>query len=328
MTVLRSSGPHGWGAKLVRVEHDGLDDLDDLRVVAKRDLLGRGVTLAVVLLGGIAHADTPLARPEAIDVDRDDAPAGRTELGFDGGAPVDGLGITLATSWLEAPIQLAGDLEPVRRRETLSLGAAIALGTSIVFDARLAAAHQIGEPLGTGHALDTWVSTDLRLGARIHVVGNPTRAAFVRVDASLPTGDDGDFAGDESWALSWRLIGRISLPRLVLAATAGIRLRGREVLVGDKLVGDEGILAAGVVVPLPAVSPLWCDDGFALTAEIAAVLGNDVGMGQGPSPVEARAGVVARPTANITIGARTGAGLNDEIGAPRFRATLELTYAR
>lgn len=275
-----------------------------------------------------AAADTPANRPFAIEVDRADAPPGRTELGFDGGAPLDGtLGVTLATGWLEDPIAL-GSIQPVRRRQTVGIGAAVALGTSIVLDARLSGSHQIGDRLGT-RPLDRWVGHDVRAGARIHVVGNATRAAFVRVDAGLPTGDAGDFAGDESWHLSWRLIGRLALPAsITLAATAGIRLRGREVLVGDKLLGDEGILAAGIVVPLPALPPLWCEQGLALTAEVAAILGNDVGMGQGPSPVEARLGAITRPTAGITIGVRAGTGLDDEIGAPAFRATVELTYAR
>ena len=57
-------------------------------------------------------------------------------------------------------------------------------------------------------------------------------------------------------------------------------------------------------------------------------IGNDVGMGTGPSPAEARFGVIGRPTAEITIGTRVGFGLNDQIGAPQFRATIELTYAR
>jgi hypothetical protein len=285
------------------------------------------VVLGVLAATSVAHADKPLDRPQAIDVDRADTPAGRTELGFDGGAPVIGFGITLATTWLEEPIAF-GDIRPVRRRETVVLGGAIALGTSIVVDAQVAAAHQIGERLGDGTDLDRWVATDPRIGGRIHVVGNETRAAFVRVDLALPTGDDGDFAGDASWALAWRLIGRVSLGRVTLAATAGIRFRGQEVIVGDRLVGDEGLFGAGIVVPLPAVRPLWCEEGMKVTAEITGILGNDVGMGKGPSPVEARVGVVARPTANLTIGLRAGTGINDEIGAPRFRGTVEVTMTR
>ena len=282
--------------------------------------------LILLALVSSAHADKPLERPEAIDVDRADTPAGRTELGFDGGAPVAGWGATLSTGWLERPIAF-GDLRPVRRREALVVGGALALGT-IVIDAQLGAAHQIGDRLGT-RALDNWVSTDFRLGGRVHVVGDAARSAFVRVDVTLPTGDDGDFAGEASWSVAWRLIGRITVPAgIVVAASAGIRLRGQEVIVGDRLVGDEGILAIGAVVPLPALQPLWCAEGVKLTGEVVAIVGNDVGMGEGPSPVEARVGVVTRPTANITIGVRAGAGIDDEIGAPRYRGTLELTYAR
>ena len=284
----------------------------------------RHALYAIVASGVLAHADKPLDRPTAIDVDRGDTPPGRTELGFDGGAPVHGFGITLATTWLEEPITF-GDLQPVRRRESVSLGGAIALGTSIVVDARLGGAHQVGDRLGGG-PLDRWVATDLALGGRVHVVGNVTRSAFVRVDVGLPTGSDTDFAGEASWTLAWRLIGRAAFGPVTLAGTAGIRLRGREVIVGDRLVGDEGVLAAGVVWQLPALQPLWCAQGMALTAEVAGILGNDVGMGEGPSPVEARAGVVARPTSQLTVGVRAGAGINDEIGAPKFRATLELTF--
>lgn len=283
---------------------------------------------ALWMAAAAAHAETPLEKPEAIDVDRAEAPPGRTEFGFDGGAPMHGVvAATLSTQWLEEPIAF-GALEPVRRRQTLVFGAAYALTGSVVVDARLGAAHQVGDRLG-GAPLDRWVSTDLRVGARLRVAGSPERAVFLRADVGLPTGDDGDFAGDASWSLAWRLVGRATLPaRIVVAASVGIRLRGREVQVGDKLVGDELLLAAGVAVPLPALRPLWCADGVALTAEIAAVVGDDVDRRAGPSPVEARAGFVARPTRAFAIGVRTGRGLNDEIGSPSFRATLELTYAR
>ena len=272
-----------------------------------------------------ARADTPLDKPEAIDVDRIETPAGRSELSFDGGAPLAGFGATIAMHWLEKPIEL-GDLEPVRRRQTLVLGGAFALAQSIVVDARIGAAHQIGDRLG--NTLDKYVSTDLRAGVRLRVAGTEHRAVFVRADVGFPTGDDGDFAGDASWSLAWRLIGRITAPAdIVLAASAGIRLRGREVQVGDKLVGDEFLAAIGVAVPLPALRPLWCAGGVKLTAEAIAIIGDDVDMREGPSPVEARAGVVTRPTDELTIAVRGGIGLDDEIGSPQFRASIELTYA-
>ncbi len=288
------------------------------------------IVAIAAMLAPVARADTPVERPEAIDVDRADTPAGRTEFGFDGGAPVDAWGVTVAAGWLERPITF-GDLHPVSRRETLVLGGALALGDSIVVDARIGGGHQIGDRLGTS-ALDRFVSTDLRAGVRIHVAGSESpdhadgRAVFVRADASLPTGDDGDFAGEASWSLAWRLIGRLVVHRVVAAATLGIRFRGQEVTVGDRLVGDEGLAAVGLAVPLPAVAPLWCADAVKVTGEVTAIVGDDVGIGKSPSPVEAHLGVVSRVTGELTVGVRAGTGLTDEIGAPRFRAVVELTY--
>jgi hypothetical protein len=274
-------------------------------------------------------------------VDRDGAPAGRTELGFESGAPVDGWGATVGAGWLERPIELravgagaggAGDAPtlPVRRRQTLVLGGAIALGESVVFDARAAAAHQVGDRLRPAEprALDRFVLGDLRLGARVRVAGDARRALFVRGELTLPVGDDGDLAGEASWSGAWQLVGRLVLPRgITLAGAGGIRLRGAEVAIGDRLVGDELIAAVGAAVPLPPVRPLWCDaEQVKLTAEIAAAVGDDVGAGRGPSPVEARLGLVTLPRPSVALGVRLGRGLTDEIGAPRARLTLELTY--
>lgn len=283
---------------------------------------------------GVARADTPRDTPSAIEVDRDEAPPGRSELGFDGGAPVDGWGATLGAGWLEQPLVLGtaggGETRPVRRRETLALGGAVALGRSVVVDARVAAAHQVGDRLRPleARALDRFVPGDLRLGVRVRATGGARGAVFVRGDLTLPTGDDGDFAGEASWSLAWRLIGRLALPGgIAVAASAGLRLRGAEVVIGDRLVGDELAFALGVVVPVPPVRPLWCDaEQVKLAAEAVGVLGDDVGTGRGPSPVEARLGLVTRPRPWLEIGLRLARGLSDEIGAPRARVTLELTY--
>ncbi|MEJ7600480.1 MAG: hypothetical protein WKG01_21405 [Kofleriaceae bacterium] len=241
--------------------------------------------LALVLAcASTAQADTPRATPQAIEVDRAEALPARNELGFDGGAPLATWGVAISGSWLEHPIELAGT-RPVRRRQTASLGAALALG-SIVLDGRLAIAHQVGDRLaglGDTTPLARSVLGDLRLGARIRVTGSPSRAVFVRADLALPTGNAGQFAGDASWSVAWRLIGRVTLPHdIVVAATAGIRLRGVEVLVGERLLGDELLGAIGVAIPLPPVRPLWCvADQVKLTAEVGGVLGDDVGAGRG-----------------------------------------------
>lgn len=293
--------------------------------------------LVVVLAStSAARADTPRDQPTAIEVDREAAPPGRVELGFDGGAPVDAWGVSAAIGWLDRPVAFispdGSTTHPVRRRWTGAIGGALAVGRSVVVDARLAAARQWGDRLeaqGDRRALDRSVPLDLRLGARIRV----SEGLFVRGDVTLPTGDERDFAGDASWSLGWQLIGRVTLPGdIVLAGAAGIRLRGTEVIVGDRLVGDELFGAAGLVVPLPPVRPLWCGaDQVRMTVEVAGVLGDDIGMGQqGPSPLEARAGLVVRPRpdlANVTVGVRGARALVDEIGAPAARLVLELSYA-
>jgi hypothetical protein len=289
--------------------------------------------LGLLASGAPARADTPRQAPSAIEVDRDAPPPGRTELGFDGGAPVEGWGATLGLGWLERPLALpaeGGATRPVRRRQTIALGVAIALGERAVLDARFAAAHQVGDRLRPAEprALDRHVPGDLRLGLRLRVAGTARRAMFARGELTLPTGDDGDFAGEASWTLAWQLAGRLVLPRgITVAGAAGIRLRGAEVAIGDRLAGDELTGALGVAVPIPPLRPLWCDaEQVKLTAEAVVAIGDDVGAGRGPSPAEARLGLVTAPRPGVALGVRIARGLTDEIGAPRARVTLELTY--
>lgn len=287
--------------------------------------------LAMLALGAAtSHADTPRETPAAIEIDRSEAPPGRSELGFDGGAPLEAWAATIAAGWLEQPITL-DDTEPVRRRQTISAGGAIVVGTSMVFDARLGFSHQIGDRLRAfddSTKLARYALGDLRLGGRVRVTGDAGRAVFVRADLTLPTGNDEHFAGEAGWSVAWRLIGRVTFgPDITLAATAGIRLRGIEVLIGDRVVGSELLGAAGIVVPLPPIHPLWCvPEQVKLTGEVTAILGDDVGGERGPSPVEARIGVVTQPLPWLQIGVRAGTGLADQLGAPRLRAVLELTY--
>ena len=201
----------------------------------------------------------------------------------------------------------------------------------MVLDARFPFAWQEGDRLrimGDARDLDRWVPGDLRFGGRIRVVRASHGSVFLRAELSLPTGDARDFAGESSWLLAWNLIGRAQLPRgIVLAGTAGIRLRGAEVQLGDRLVGDELFGGLGLVVPVPPIGPLWCvADQVKLTGEVVAILGDNVAGKSGPSPAEVRFGVVTQPLPSITLGARFGTGLGDQIGAPRWRATFELTY--
>jgi hypothetical protein len=284
-----------------------------------------------------ARADLPRDTPTAIEVDRDAAPGGRVGLGFDSGEPVDAWGVSLGLGWLDRPIALpAGAFgggspasEPVRRRETLALGGALAIGDRVVVDGVLRASHQVGDRLTAGGnptRLARTVLHDLQLGGRIRLAGDGDRAALLRAELTLPTGDDAQFAGDAAWTLAWSLIGRVALPRgIAIAATAGIRLHGAEVAVGDRLVGDELFAAAGATVPLPALG-LAAADRVALTGELRGTLGDRVGGSSGPSPAEARIGVQLQALPALVLAAHAGVGLDDQIGAPRLRALIEAAW--
>jgi len=284
-----------------------------------------------------ARADLPRDTPTAIEVDRDAAPGGRVGLGFDSGEPVDAWGASVALGWLDRPIALPADAfgggsrasAPVRRRETLALGGALAIGDHVVVDGLVRASHQVGDRLTAGGnpaRLGRYVFHDLQLGGRIQLVGDADRTAFLRAELTLPTGDDAQFAGDAAWTLAWSLIGRVALPRgIAIAATAGIRLHGAEVAVGDRLVGDELFAAAGATLPLPALG-LAAADRVAATAELRGALGDRVGGASGPSPAEARLGVRLQVLPALAIAAHAGVGLDDQIGAPRFRALVEAAW--
>ncbi len=288
----------------------------------------------VLLLAARAAADTPVTRPEATDLDRDTTPPGRVEFGFDGGAPVGAYAFGVQLGYLEHPLRLH-TVEvrtfPVEHRETLFLGGALALGDSVVVDARMPLSHQVGPrmtELGDDRPLDHWVPGDLALGARLRVVDRGGFSAFFRARLTLGTGDDGDFAGEEHWTAAWMLIGRADVGHgLVIAATGGIHLRDAEVQIADRLLGDELVYAAGAAYALPPIAGLWCEpDQLRVTAEVDGILGDRVGGQRGPSPVEARIGVVGKPRSDLAIGVHVGLGLDDQIGAPLVRAMLEVAW--
>jgi len=292
-----------------------------------------------VATGRPAYADQPRDTPAAIEVDREAAPSGRVGFGFDGGEPVDAWGASIAAGWLDRPIRLGSGTfgsgspasDPVRRRETLSLGGALALGDSVVIDLGLRASHQVGDRLraaGDPEGLARYVFHDVRFGGRIRVTGNADRAVLLRADLTLPSGNTDQFAGDARWTAAWSLIGRATLPHdVVVAVNAGIRLHGAEVTVGDRLVGDEFFAAAGIAVPIPPVGSLL---GLAappkLTGELAGSFGDHIGMLAGPDPLEARLGVIVQPLPELTIAARVGFGLDQQIGAPRLRGVLAVAW--
>ena len=292
------------------------------------------LVLVLVLDPLHARADTPVDRPEATELDRDTTPPGRVEFGFDGGAPIGAYALAASLGYLDHPLRLH-TVEvrrfPVEHRETLALGGAVTLGAIGVADLRLPLSHQVGTRfvgLGDARPLDRWVPGDIALGLRVRVAARAGFSAFVRGVATFGTGDDHDFAGEAKWTAAWALIARGELgDNIVVAATGGIRLRGAEVRVADRVVGDELFGAAGVAVGIPPFTPWWCTpDQLRATAEIDGILGDRVGGLRGPSPVEMRIGVVGKPRPGFLVGVRVGAGLDDQVGAPRIRVLVDFAW--
>lgn len=294
-----------------------------------------GVACALASGAGLARADQPVDRPQAFEVDREQPPPGRAELGFDSGAPVGAWAASVQLGYLDRPFRLHTTevkIFPVEHRQTVALGGAVTLGGRLVLDARMPLAHQVGDRmrgLGDDRKLDRWVPGDLALGVRVRVSDLARTSLFVRGAVTLPTGDDRDYAGEARYTMAWMVIGRVTLPYgFVIAATGGVRFRGAEVIVADRLLGDELIGGVGATYALPAMRGLWCDaNQVRATAEVVGVLGNRVDDKLGPSPAELRLGMISRIRPHLAVAGRVGKGLDDHIGAPRFRAMLELVYS-
>jgi len=290
--------------------------------------------VALLLLATTAYAGAPVDRPEAFEVDREAPPPGQGEFSFDGGGPVAFWAADVQLLYLDRPMSLRTmELErfPVRRRETLALGGALSIGSSIVIDARFPMAHQVGDrlnDLGDERPLDRWVLGDLGMGVRLRIATLEYFSAFTRGHVTFGTGDDHDFAGEARFTIAWMVIGRFTPSEdWVIAANVGVRFRGAEVKVADRLLGDELFANLGATYALPAWPGLWCEaNHMRAAAELVGVLGNNVAGQRGPSPVEARLGFIGQFRSWLGFAFRVGKGLDDHIGAPRFRAMFELIY--
>lgn len=289
----------------------------------------------VAIACGVAHADVPLDRPEAFEVDRDTPPPGHAELGFDAGAPIRGWAFSAQLGYLDRPFVLStrivDETYPVEHRQTLALGGVYAVASNVIVDVRMPFSHQIGDrftKLGDKKQLDNFVPGDLALGARLQLAVRGRVRLFARGSLTLPTGDDFDFAGEARFTAAWHLIARVTLPAgFVVAATAGVRFRPREVKIADRLLGDELAGGIGVTYELPALRGVWCEENrVRVLGEVVGVLANDVAGKRGPSPAEARVGMASDIRTWLSIAGRVGTAIDDEIGAPRFRGMLEVVY--
>lgn len=298
-----------------------------------------------VALPAAARAQAVHAKP-ALSVERfTPAPGDAAYLGADDPdvLPAGRWAIRAAIDLLARPIVLrdlatgAAVTTPVAWRTGLDLGVARGLGSRWQLGLAVPVLVQGGDRLrgiglpgpGGDKPLDRAAFGDARLYGKARLAGDPGDlgvAATASLVVVVPTGDDGDFAGEEGPVVEWRLAAGWRGERAAFTANAGARFRADEVtlLSPARPNGDELVYALAAEAALP-----WAptDRGWAI-AELDGVLGDSIGAGtRGPSPIEARAGVRARlcEVWSVTVGG--GAGLTPaEVGAPAWRAIVSFDW--
>ena len=229
-------------------------------------------------------------------------------------------------------------IAPVRVRWGQELAIARGLGARYQVGVAVPFAEQWGARLqGIGLAdkeLQHLVLGDVRLHGRVRLVGAPGEDGLaVALAAALvvPTGDDGDFAGEESWSATWGVRLGWRGDGLELAGGAGVRVRTEEVVLLSpaRPHGNELLASGGAAVRLSALGEALGGPGrvWAL-AEVEAAIGDDSGKGaRGPSPAEARVGVRVLVDHCWSAAVAAGGGFTpDEIGSPAWRVIGQLAF--
>lgn len=301
----------------------------------------------VALAAGAAHAQVAVAAKPAFSVERfTPAPGGSTFLGVEEpDVPAAGRWVITASTWLASrPIVLRSIVTgeeasaPVALRWGQELAVARGLGARYLVGVALPTAAQWGDRLqGTGLSekpLDRLVLGDVRLHGRARIAGAPGApglAAAIAATITLPTGDDGDFAGEEGWMLAWGLRAGYRTRDVQVAAGLGLRLRTDEVVLLSpaRPHGNELTASAGVAVRAgPLGRQFGGDDRAWLLAEVDAAFADDPGTGsRGPSPAELRLGVRVDAAHCWSVAIGGGGGLTpDDIGAPGYRMIAQVTF--
>ena len=304
------------------------------------------VALALAGAGGAARAQSLVHQKPAISVERlTPSPGHAAFLGADdpdvlpAGAWAFDASLSLASDpiVLRDPITGAAVTEPVRWRLGLDLGVARGLGSRYQVGLAVPLALQSGDRLrGIGlseRPLQRAVAGDARLYGTMRLAGAPGApgmGATAGVVVVVPTGDDGDFAGEQGTVLEWHLAGGWRGPRAALALNAGARIRTHEVVLlspshpnGNELTGA----VAGEVAVTPLGRLLGSPDRLWAVGEVVGVLGDSIGAGRrGPSPLEARGGARLRVTEAWSVTAAVGVGLTAaEVGSPAWRLVVSVT---
>jgi hypothetical protein len=299
--------------------------------------------LVVAALAGsatAAAAQRAQASEPAFSVERfTPAPGSALWIGVeDADVPAAGRWVVTGSTWIASrPIVLralstgAESTEPVRLRWGQEVAVARGLGARYLVGLAVPAALQWGDRLagiGLSEApLARAVLGDLRLHGRARVVGAPGApglAAAVAVALTVPTGDDGDFAGEAGAVLAWGLRAGYRTGDVAITGGAGLRLRTEEVVLLSpaRPHGNELTASLGAAVRLaPLGRQFGGGDRAWAMVEVEAALGDDAGKGaRGPSPAEARIGVRADVAHCWSVALAGGGGFTrDEVGSPGYR---------
>lgn len=319
-----------------------------MRAWLARRMLAASITVgALVAVPGSAAAQVVAHAKPAFSVERlAPAPGALTFVGVEEAdvLPAGRWAFSLSAWRADRPIVLrdldsgAVALAPVRARWGEDLAVAYGVGPRYQVGLAVPFAEQWGARLqGIGLSdkeLQHLVLGDVRLHGRVRLIGVPGEPGLaVGMSAALvvPTGDDGDFAGEESWSGTWsaRLGWRNDAVELV--GGFGVRLRAEQVVLLSpaRPHANEFQVDAGVAVRLSALGVHVGAPGqvWAL-AEIQAAYGDDSGRGaNGPSPGEARLGVRAHVAHCWTAAFAAGGGFTpDEIGSPAWRVVAQLAF--
>jgi outer membrane protein OmpA-like peptidoglycan-associated protein len=215
----------------------------------------------------------------------------------------------------------------VDNQSALDIGLAYGLKDRVELSAALPLAlFQNGDAppgkLNDGAAVQGAALGDLRLGAKVRLLGDPKERegfflSFIP-ELSLPTGRGEVFFGDASAVFRAPLAAQVKRGALDFGATAGVRIQ-KNVSIGNVDAGDSVDLGLGLSYEISPklIGTAEANGSFSFSALRA--LSQEAAGATGDIPAEARAGARVKLAPGFWLPVGAGAGLSNGLGAPDFR---------
>jgi outer membrane protein OmpA-like peptidoglycan-associated protein len=221
---------------------------------------------------------------------------------------------------VESPEVMGTIDHPVRARTALEVLGSYALRGRFEVGVGIPLIRQTGDqPMFSGIAPPAGAALgDVAVHGKARLIEVRPLSLAASATFTLPTANDGEFAGSPGPTGQARAIAALSTRRFRMVANAGVRLRVTGQL-ADVHQGHE--LTYGVGGALRLLDPL------AAVAEMCGGIGLSGGGSGGTSPLEALAGVRWRATREWSVVGGLGRGLLPGIGAPDVRAFLSIAYS-